>query len=320
MRALATALCGALLAGSAIGAPSLSLPIDCELGETCFLQNYVDTDPGPGYSDFTCGPLSYDGHKGTDFAVRSLADMQSGVNVLASAAGVVVGTRDGMADRAITNDTVASVEGRECGNGVAIDHGDGWVTQYCHMKQGSVSVSKGQTVETGAVLGQVGLSGRTQFPHVHISVRHNGTVIDPFQPGAGQTCGTSEKTLWADPLAYSPGGLITLGFTTAIPSFDQVKSGQIAQSTLPSNAPALVLYAYGFGSRAGDRLDITIHGPSNRVVAQSIDLDKTQAQYFRAIGKRVPAAGWQPGTYTGTVTLYRDQIPIDSQSLTLTIE
>ena len=76
----------------------------------------------------------------------------------------------------------------------------------------------------------------------------------------------------------------------------------------------------GARSREGDRLDITINGPANRVVAQSVDLDKTQAQYFRAIGKRTPAGGWQPGTYTGTATLYRDQQPLDSQSLTLTVE
>ena len=30
--------------------------------------------------------------------------------------------------------------GRNCGNGVTLDHGDGWQTQYCHMRRGSVAV------------------------------------------------------------------------------------------------------------------------------------------------------------------------------------
>ena len=40
----------------------------------------------------------------------------------------------------------------------------------------------GDNVQVGDVLGKIGLSGRTQFPHVHVSVRHNGTCIDPFAP------------------------------------------------------------------------------------------------------------------------------------------
>jgi murein DD-endopeptidase MepM/ murein hydrolase activator NlpD len=60
-----------------------------------------------------------------------------------------------------------------------IVHDQGWETQYCHLKHGSISVKVGDTVQVGDVLGKIGLSGRTQFPHVHVSVRHNGTRIDP---------------------------------------------------------------------------------------------------------------------------------------------
>ena len=63
----------------------LQLPLDCDLGETCFIQQYVDTDPGPGAQDFMGGPLSYDGHKGTDFRITDLAAMQAGVAVFAPA-------------------------------------------------------------------------------------------------------------------------------------------------------------------------------------------------------------------------------------------
>jgi hypothetical protein len=80
------------------GAFDLSWPVDCTLGDTCFIQNYVDRDPGPDDTDFTCGPLTYDGHDGTDIALNSDAAMTAGVPVLAAAAGTVRGIRDSMPD------------------------------------------------------------------------------------------------------------------------------------------------------------------------------------------------------------------------------
>ena len=68
-----------------------------------------------------------------------------------------------------------------------IAHDQGWETQYCHLKQGSISVNAADTVQVGDVLGKIGLSGWTQFPHVYISVRHNGTRIDPFAPSGRLT-------------------------------------------------------------------------------------------------------------------------------------
>ena len=51
----------ALVATPALAGPlQLALPLDCTLGETCFIQNYVDNDPGAGAADFTCGTLTYD--------------------------------------------------------------------------------------------------------------------------------------------------------------------------------------------------------------------------------------------------------------------
>jgi len=93
--ALAAALAGPANAGDA---PPLAVPIDCQVGVACFVQNYVDHDPGPGAADFACGSLSYDGHDGGDFRLTDLAAMEKGVAVLAAADGVVLRTRDGMAD------------------------------------------------------------------------------------------------------------------------------------------------------------------------------------------------------------------------------
>jgi len=287
-------------------------PIDCILGKTCFIQQYVDRDPGPQAFDFTCGSLSYDGHKGTDFALHDLEAMQAGVDVLAAATGVVTGLRDAEPDTGLTN----AAPGKDCGNGVVLSHQDGWVTQYCHLKQGSIAVNMGQTLAAGDVIGRVGLSGRTQFPHVHISVRHNGNVVDPFNPDAQDGCGNDNRnTLWSQDIAYQPGGLISLGITDAVPLFEDIKSGHVADIAPTVETAALVLYAHLFGTRAGDVLKIRLDGPTGPVFAHDVALDKTQARSFRAIGQKRSQAGWATGTYTGTAVLWRNQQPVSDIDL-----
>lgn len=300
-------------ASPAAAEPVLSQPIDCILGETCHIQSYVDTDPSTAARDFTCGTMTYDGHKGTDFALPSLVALEKGVNVLAAADGVVRATRDGMDDRIMTAENEGDVEGRECGNGVVLTHPDGWETQYCHLKRGSIAVRSGTRVASGAVLGQVGLSGRTQFPHVHLSVRRGDTVIDPFAPEAApDTCGTApDRTLWQEAPPYRPGGLISAGFATTVPDYATVKAGQAALPELAQDAPAIVFWAFAFGSQSGDTLDLRIIGPEGEVFAHRDTLDRTQAQFFRAGGKRLRAA-LPPGLYTGEATLTRDGRALDT--------
>lgn len=139
----------------------LAWPVDCTLGQDCHIQQYVDHDTSKGARDFTCNGLSYDGHKGTDIALPSLRAMQDGVDVYAAASGVVIGRRDGMTDQYLTDRNRNTIKGRECGNAVTLRHADGWQTQYCHLKQGSVTVHKGDKVRVGRKLGQIGLSGST---------------------------------------------------------------------------------------------------------------------------------------------------------------
>jgi hypothetical protein len=320
MRLTGFALLGALAAFPAAGAPVFSLPVDCKLGETCFIQNYVDQDPTSGYQDHACGALSYDGHKGTDFALPTLKDMSQGVAVLSAAAGVVIGARDGMEDRIIATEDIPSLNGRDCGNGVAIDHGDGWVTQYCHMKRGSVQVAPGDRIAQGHPLGEIGLSGRTQFPHLHLSIRHNDQVVDPFSPNTLGRCGDTSASLWDTPMSYVPGGLIRIGFEVDIPAFDRVKDGMAGRTQMPSQAKALVLFAHAFGSKPGDTLLFKITGPQGDVYQDTMVLERTQAQYFRAGGRRTPQGGWPKGPYQGEVILKRGEDILGQTATTLIIE
>ena len=293
----------------------LDLPIDCTIGETCYIQNLVDHDPGPGFVDYTCGTLGYDGHTGTDFALPTMADMRRGVDVLASASGVVQGWRDGVADVGIT----AQTAGKECGNGVVLRHDNGWETQYCHLKSGSVTVENGQRIERGDVLGQIGFSGLTEFPHVQLSLRKDGQKVDPFDASSITTCGDGGKSLWADPPDYTPGGVLDAGFYPGIPDYDLIKDGSAASAELAQDADALVLFGFAYSGRKGDLMNMRIIGPKGEFLSQSIKLDKDQAQFFRATGKRLTKARWPAGTYTGIVTLQRGAQTLGTQQVQMVI-
>ncbi|AJE48369.1 M23 family metallopeptidase [Celeribacter indicus] len=302
--------------------PVLSLPLDCTPGESCYIQNYVDTDPGPGAADFTCGPLSYDGHKGTDFALPAMGDVWTGVDVFATAPGTVRAIRDGEEDVSQGNGDAPDVTGKECGNGVVIDHGGGWTSQYCHLRKGSVAVRTGQRVGAATVLGQVGLSGATEFPHLHFVLRRDGAVIDPFNPGGVVACGEGPPrggTLWSQEISYRPGGLLSVGIATRIPAFDQVKAGTAAATALTTAAPALVVYGFAYGSRAGDVLRLSLAGPEGEIVSRDAPLDTPQAQVFRAVGKASPGT-WHPGGYRASVALLRDGRVIDRMTADMLVD
>lgn len=69
-------------------------------------------------------------------------------------------------------------DNRGYANRVMLDHGNGFQTLYAHMA--SVSVSVGQTVNRGNVIGQMGCTGRCTGTHLHFEIRQNGAFVGPL--------------------------------------------------------------------------------------------------------------------------------------------
>ena len=67
-------------------------------------------------------------------------------------------------------------------------------SQYCRMKQGSAAVMVGQRVATGTRLGQLGMSGKAEFPHLHSALRQAGRIVDPFLPHGAPNCTKASPT------------------------------------------------------------------------------------------------------------------------------
>ena len=63
------------------------------------------------------------------------------------------------------------------GNTLFIDHGQGLITMYCHLK--SIDKNLGDNVTKGEIIATVGATGRVTGPHLHWSVSLNNARIDP---------------------------------------------------------------------------------------------------------------------------------------------
>ena len=72
------------------------------------------------------------------------------------------------------------------GNTVFVDHGQGFISMFCHMSK--IDVKVGQTLARGGVVGRVGSTGRATGPHMHWNISLNDARVDPaifigaFQP------------------------------------------------------------------------------------------------------------------------------------------
>ena len=293
------------ITADAVPGDGFGIPVDCKLGTSCWIVNYPDAGPGSANLDYRCNHLTYDGHSGTDFAVRDLTAMRQGIWVVSSAAGEVLRTRDGVGDAGLSD----AGEARACGNGVIISHAHGWETQYCHLRDGSVAVRPGERVDRGDRLGLVGMSGDTEYPHVELTIRRDGATLDPFSgKEVFSGCGETGQSLWRDDArpAYSASQLVAAGFATGRVELASLQRDAASPSVLSTDAPALVLWVVTLGIEAGDRLRLRITGPDGSTVFDhEKEMERTQIRRLEYGGRRMRGDGWTPGVYIGDVSLVR---------------
>jgi murein DD-endopeptidase len=294
-------------------APSLTFPVACELGKDCWAVNYVDTDLAVDKAiDYKCKSRTYDDHKGTDFAISSVTDMKAGVDVFAAADGKILRVRDSETDSLKSEAEIAEIKEKtkECGNGVLIDHGNGFHTMYCHLKQGSVVVKPDQKIKAGEKIAQVGLSGWTEFPHLHFGVLWEDGVIDPFTGlGAREGCGKMKKSLWEEELniEYAKVGIFDGGFTSQTPDFSAIERGQENPKTIGLNSASFVFWAGFYNIEAGDEVTLSVTGPDG---IQFVERLQTQEKYrvrqYYFTGRKIGKVQLQRGMYKGHVTIKRE--------------
>ncbi len=294
-----------------------AFPADCTPGVDCYIQAMPDMDPGHEAIDPFCGSATHNGYPGTDIRVPSLADARHGIAVLAIADGIVIEARDGMADRIVSNrQDLQVIAGRECGNGLAIDHGFGVTVHYCHLRQFSLRAKPGDTVRKGEKIGEIGASGFSRYPNVHVAVLKDGQVIDPWSGlVAGDGCANRAdgiRPMFADIRAGYPeiGGTALIGSGLSGSAKDRMsltKDGPPPAVT--SNSEAIIAWSWVINLHRGDRVRLTLYGPAGGVMASRTTLPANKARpemslYAGRHGNPVP------GCYRVVVDLLRDGKPI----------
>jgi murein DD-endopeptidase MepM/ murein hydrolase activator NlpD len=297
----------------------LELPLACDMARDCSIQKYVDRAPGAERRDYRCGTLTTDGHDGTDLRLRRFADFGRTVKVLAAAPGTVLRVRDGMADISVRDPAAPALGDRLAGNAVVIGHGDGWETQYSHLRNGSISVRPGDRIAAGAPLGAVGLSGNTEYPHLHFELRKDGKPVDPFAAGSTTVCGGQPASLWsaaaARALAYRPTVVLEAGLSDAAdrahPSLADTKSQNVMK-----NPAILILWGSASGVQSGDVQKFRIIAPNGGVIlARESEISRNSLLWVSYAGIRRPVGGWQPGKYSATYQLTRNGVSVGEQAM-----
>ncbi len=147
-----------------------------------------------GNTDFaTKNPQIYSGHghTGVDFAAVT------GTRILAALDGVVLGT----------GNTDLTCPNASFGKWVFIKHANGLSTLYGHLSV--ISVTAGQTVNTGDVIGYSGSTGYATGPHLHFGVyASSGSEIASFASssckGKTYTMPVGDLSAYLNPLSYLP--------------------------------------------------------------------------------------------------------------------
>ncbi|MBI4927523.1 MAG: peptidoglycan DD-metalloendopeptidase family protein [Anaerolineae bacterium] len=205
---------------------------------------FVDHNPAGGQVlDYTGGARSYDGHRGTDYALTPFSwnKLDAGdVQVVAAAAGTIVSSAN------------VDPSDRNCGSGssdpwnyVALVHADGRMTIYGHLRYNSLtSKGVGQAVAQGEVLGTVGSSGNSSGPHLHFEVRTGSFSstewIDPYSGPNSQP-----ESLWISQRPYYDSAINKLSTHSAPPSTPNACQPSISNLQDTFTTPARV-YFYAF--------------------------------------------------------------------------
>ncbi|MBI2415334.1 MAG: M23 family metallopeptidase, partial [Candidatus Kerfeldbacteria bacterium] len=206
---------------------------------------------------------------------------------------------------AAASGTVTTMVNSGCSNGgtacqVKIDHGNGYVTTYYHLKNGSVpsDVYVGATVSQGQVVGIVGSTGEySTGPHLHFSIKYNG---DSYSTTTGLSGVELDGTPFADYVAgsyYQSTNDGTSTCTTSTSSYEvrmvTVQDNVVSSwyHTMPStNQPSLQEYGSVADAVTGGELvnwqvsDVNGDGYDDLIQITKTDSPHTYAWVYTATG------------------------------------
>lgn len=138
--------------------------LEAENAQARIYNGGMFTWPCPGYKRIS------DEYGNRIHPILGTQQFHNGVDMSAPSGTAILAAYDG--------DVIAAAYSGSMGNYIMIDHGSGLYTIYMHCS--ALYVSKGQTVTKGQNIAAVGSTGRSTGPHLHFSVRLNGSYVSPW--------------------------------------------------------------------------------------------------------------------------------------------
>jgi hypothetical protein len=184
-------------------------------------------------------------------------------------------------------------------------------------------VHPGDRVRAGQVLGLVGLSGQTEFPHLELIVERDAVPVCPFTGLDGSTgCNApGAAPLWdaetARTVRYIATAAIGAGFEDRAFEATDARTGFTDKPEFQPSAEAVVFWATMIGVRKGDVEELTLRAPDGTVIAHQRNVvERNQVRRMRLIGRRLPEGGhWPAGEYVGEYAVLRGADPTPAATI-----
>lgn len=232
------------------------------------ISGYVDHNPAyPNqHTDYNCGTKTYDNingynHQGVDIFSWpfgwKLQDDDS-VEIIAAAPGQIIAKNDGEFDRSCNfNNNIW--------NAVYVQHTDGSVAWYGHMKNGSLTTkSIGDSVALGEYLGIVGSSGNSTGPHLHFEVYTDATFTQLVDPYVGPCNAMNSISWWVDQKPYKNPNINAVLTHTNTPIFPNCPTQEIPYESNDFDASDTITFGLYMRDQENDTsVDLKILRPDN---------------------------------------------------------
>lgn len=288
------------------------------------ITNYLDqnTNAPNQLTDYNCGSRTYDlssgyNHQGLDivswpFAWKLMDD--DAVEIVAAADGQIIAKGDGEYDR-----NCSFMNGPW--NAVYVQHSDGSLALYGHMKSGSLtSKNVGDMVTQGEFLGLVGSSGSSTVPHLHFEVYQNSDFTGLIDPYSGSCNTLNADSWWQDQKPYYNSGVNAVLTHSAFPVFNSCPSAETTNESNDFDTDDIIYFnIYLREQQPGTSVNLKIIKPDDTIL---YDWDFALTDYY-------PGSYWQwyysgafdmDGTWKWQATYFGETVTHDFNVGTLGID
>lgn len=243
-----------------------------DYNEVWGISNYVDHNQATPnqLTDYNCDSRTYDttsgyNHQGLDifswpFGWKMMDENTA--EIVAAAAGQIIAKNDGQFDRSCDFNTTTPW------NAVYIQHSDGSVAWYGHMKNGSTTTKNvGEMVTQGEYLGIVGSSGVSTGPHLHFEIYTDNSYTQLVDPYSGPCNTLNVDSWWQTQKPHVNPGINAVITQSDAPVFPSCPTTEISNASNQFDVTDTIYFGLYLRDQVnGDSANLKIFRPDNSIL------------------------------------------------------